>query len=123
MVPEKGEKGMNGHSHRRAHQSGDVRAGRWGLVFVCLLFLLCFFFVWNINSGSVSLSVPEILDIIFRGGGDETSRNIVWQIRLPRILAAMLLGGALTVSGFLLQTFSITLLPAPLCWVSPPGQS
>lgn len=39
------------------------------------------------------------------GGGDETSRSIIWQIRLPRILAAMILGGALTVSGFLLQTF------------------
>lgn len=81
------------------------RARRYGLVFALLLLLLFLFFIWNINSGSVSLSVSEILDIIFRGGGDETSRNIVWQIRLPRILAAMILGGALTVSGFLLQTF------------------
>lgn len=81
------------------------KAGRYGLVFIFLLLLLFFFFIWNVNSGSVSLSVGEIIDIIFMGGGDETSRSIIWQIRLPRILAAMILGGALTVSGFLLQTF------------------
>ena len=31
--------------------------------------------------------------------------RIIWDIRLPRILAAIILGGALSVSGFLLQTF------------------
>lgn len=36
---------------------------------------------------------------------DETFSQIVWKIRLPRILAAILLGGALSVSGFLLQSF------------------
>ena len=39
------------------------------------------------------------------GEGDETSYNIIWTIRLPRILAAVILGGALSISGFLLQTF------------------
>ena len=34
-----------------------------------------------------------------------TFSQIVWKIRLPRILAAILLGGALSVSGFLLQSF------------------
>ena len=29
----------------------------------------------------------------------------VWKIRLPRSIAAVLLGGALSVSGFLLQSF------------------
>ena len=35
----------------------------------------------------------------------ETAFNIVWEIRIPRILAVIILGGALSVSGFLLQTF------------------
>ena len=34
-----------------------------------------------------------------------TEYNIIWKIRLPRILMAALLGGALSLSGFLLQTF------------------
>ena len=36
---------------------------------------------------------------------DSTQYQIVWKIRLPRIIAAVLLGGALSVSGFLLQSF------------------
>ena len=67
-------------------------------------FLLVLIF-WNINSGSVSMTVREVFQILFQKGGDETTRNIVWSIRLPRILAALILGGALSVSGFLLQTF------------------
>lgn len=36
---------------------------------------------------------------------DPLVQKVVWQIRLPRILAALFLGGALSVSGYLLQTF------------------
>jgi iron complex transport system permease protein len=78
---------------------------RYTISFVILILLLAALFVWNINSGSVSLSVQEIFRIIFLRQGDETAYNIIWQIRLPRILAVILLGGALAVSGFLLQTF------------------
>jgi len=67
--------------------------------------MLILFIIWNINSGSIPISVREILEILFLGGGEETARNIVWEIRLPRILSAVILGGALSVSGFLLQTF------------------
>ena len=61
--------------------------------------------VWNVNAGSIHLSVSEILNIIFRHQGDATAYNIIWEIRLPRILSVIILGGALSVSGFLLQTF------------------
>ncbi|MCD7745945.1 MAG: iron ABC transporter permease [Lachnospiraceae bacterium] len=73
--------------------------------FAVLLFLTGVLFIWNVNSGSVELSVSEIIGILFRGTGDETAYNIIWQIRLPRILSVIILGGALSVSGFLLQTF------------------
>jgi len=49
--------------------------------------------------------VPKILRILFLKEGAATEYNIIWKIRLPRILMAALLGGALSLSGFLLQTF------------------
>lgn len=51
------------------------------------------------------MSVKEVLQILLGRGKDDTFYNIIWEIRLPRILSAMVLGGALSVSGFLLQTF------------------
>ncbi|MBR1692375.1 MAG: iron ABC transporter permease [Lachnospiraceae bacterium] len=73
----------------------------FGAVFVLLLVLV----FWNINTGSVALSPQEIVELLLFRRGDDTALRIVWDIRLPRILAAMILGGALSVSGFLLQSF------------------
>ena len=78
---------------------------RYWIAFGFLALLLMSFIVWNINSGSIEISVREIMEILFLGKGEETALNIIWEIRLPRILAAIILGGALSVSGFLLQTF------------------
>ena len=39
--------------------------------------------------------------------------GIIWTIRLPRVLAAAILGGALSVSGFLLQTFFANPIAGP----------
>ncbi len=78
---------------------------RHWIAFGFLALLLMIFIVWNINSGSIEISVREIMEILFLGKGEDTALNIIWEIRLPRILAAIILGGALSVSGFLLQTF------------------
>ena len=75
----------------------------WG-GFLLLFLLLAVFLIWNLIAGSVKLPVSEILEIL-RGGGDLTQRRILLNIRLPRLLAALILGGALSVSGYLLQTF------------------
>ena len=61
--------------------------------------------VLNIHTGSVSLSPGEILRIIFTGDRSQQSGVIIWNLRVPRVAAAILLGGALSISGFLLQTF------------------
>ena len=81
------------------------RTARYWIAFFILAVFLVILFVWNVNAGSIHLSVSEILNIIFRHQGDATAYNIIWEIRLPRILSVIILGGALSVSGFLLQTF------------------
>lgn len=78
---------------------------RYTTAFVLLILLTFLLIIWNINSGSVPLSVSEIIGILFGGRREDTSYSIIWEIRLPRILAVVILGGALSVSGFLLQTF------------------
>jgi len=81
------------------------RKTRYTAVFLGLVLALCVITVLNINIGSVPISVGEIAKIIFTKAGDPTQVNIIWKIRLPRILMAALLGGALSLAGFLLQTF------------------
>ena len=80
------------------------------LILIVLLILLLFL---NINGGSIRLSVREILAVLGRRSSDATAVSILWNIRLPRILAALLLGGALSVSGFLLQTFFANPIAGP----------
>ncbi|MDD6207766.1 MAG: iron ABC transporter permease [Clostridiales bacterium] len=71
--------------------------------------LLCvgvvFFFVLNIGIGSVRISINDIVRSMTGGECNETVKRILWDIRLPRATAVLILGGALALSGYLLQTF------------------
>lgn len=79
---------------------------RYCIVFLSLLILFFIAVIWSIKSGSVDISVKDILRIVFlRDGTDNVAFNVIWKIRLPRILLSVLLGGALSLSGFLIQTF------------------
>ena len=87
------------------HQENFRRRTRYTAVFLILAAVFCVVTVLNINTGYVHIPVPKILRILFLKEGAATEYNIIWKIRLPRILMAALLGGALSLSGFLLQTF------------------
>ena len=87
------------------HMENFRRRSRYFLVFLVLTAAFLVITVLNINTGNVDISVSEILRILFKGTENTTEYNIIWKIRLPRILMAAILGGALSLSGFLLQTF------------------
>ena len=79
---------------------------RYQIVFLLLLSLVVVALILNINTGSISISPLRIFRIVFLSAeSGSTESNIIWKIRLPRLLAAAVLGGGLSVSGFLLQTF------------------
>lgn len=87
------------------HSENFKRRSRYTVVFLGLLVAFFVIIVLNINTGNVHISVPKILRILFMRDGDVVEYSIIWKIRLPRILMAAILGGALSLSGFLLQTF------------------
>lgn len=78
---------------------------RYVIGYIILIILLLILVVWNVNAGSVKLSISDVARILISHENRSVKGHIVWDIRLPRILAAVILGGALSVSGFLLQTF------------------
>lgn len=78
---------------------------RYVISFIICIILLAVLFIWNAGVGSVELSLADFWKIMCGSQKGTTSYQIIWKIRLPRIVAAVLLGGALSVSGFLLQSF------------------
>jgi iron complex transport system permease protein len=66
--------------------------------FLILVILIAVFVILGINVGSTTFTFREIFD-------NEMAQRIIIDIRMPRVIAAAILGGALSVSGFLLQTF------------------
>lgn len=100
--------------------------GRFSLIMLLLSCLLVLALVMNVNIGSVSIAIQDVFrmicdgirygvaNIFTRGGcaqelnsviNSSTESQILFRIRIPRMLLAAILGGALSVSGYLLQVF------------------
>ena len=80
-------------------------SARTALVFAGLLAALAALFAANLAIGSLSLDAGQLWGALFAGDRDSLAGQVVWQIRLPRAVGAAVLGGALALAGFLLQTF------------------
>ncbi|MCM1144621.1 MAG: iron ABC transporter permease [Lachnoclostridium sp.] len=81
------------------------RKRRYLAVYALLGLGTLLFFILNICIGSVQIALPDIVKIVTGKQGSETMTRILWDIRLPRTAAVLILGGALSLAGYLLQTF------------------
>ncbi|MGK4591014.1 FecCD family ABC transporter permease [Amycolatopsis sp. w19] len=81
---------------------------------VVALLAVAVFFVGAVSmtTGDYPLSVGEVIQTLF-GFGDRATEFIVTTLRLPRLLTALLVGGALAVSGAILQSLSGNPLGSP----------
>ena len=88
---------------------------KYYLHYIILTVIVLIFAALQLLWGSGAVSFSESLHALLSGAGDggDVVAGIVWSIRLPRMLAAAFLGGALAVSGFLLQTFFSNPLAGP----------
>ena len=83
----------------------SVRHKRVTLVFAVLAVLLAALATLNLCIGSLSVPLPDLGAVLAGQDTDSMYYEVIWNIRLPRLIAAGLLGGALALAGFLLQTF------------------
>ena len=91
--------------NRLEANGAGTRRARYLAVFIGLIAAFAVLTVWNINSGSVRIPISRIARIIFLRQGDSTEYDIIWTLRMPRIITSAILGGGLALSGFLMQTF------------------
>lgn len=86
--------------------SQDRNTIRSCMVFLSFFILFNVAVIMSIMIGSVEITVKDVFRIIFLGDDTNTvAFNVVTKIRLPRLLLGVILGGALSLSGFLIQTF------------------
>ena len=62
--------------------------------------------------GSSNMSLSECWDA-FMGNGTAAHNRIIWKIRVPRVLAAIIAGGGLAMSGLIMQTTLNNSMAAP----------
>ena len=83
-----------------------MKQSRGVVICIALGLLIAVLFAFNIFVGSVSIPADDVLRILFDADADvkPSWRFIILQSRLPQTLTATLAGGALAVSGLMLQT-------------------
>lgn len=94
-----------------SEQYNVVRAKKIAIILILLAFVFLFFVV-SVFVGSGTLSFKEVFLAIFNKGS-ETARLIVRRIRFPRVIAALIAGGGLAVSGLVMQTVLKNPLASP----------
>ena len=73
-------------------------------IFTLLIPLVVILFVFDLLSGDTTLSAGQVWNVFTGNETDETTRNIVLSIRLVRVIVAILIGVALSISGLQMQT-------------------
>ncbi len=72
---------------------------------VILLFVLIAIFLWSFTVGRYAVPLPDLLTVFFRtlfglpATWSETLETVLFNIRIPRIIVALVIGAALAASG------------------------
>ncbi|EIP97586.1 ABC-type Fe3+-siderophore transport system, permease component [Opitutaceae bacterium TAV1] len=79
--------------------------------FPVALALLVVLAVVSLGVGDLPMGPRQILDGLLRR--DELATTVLWQMRLPRVVVAVLIGGALAASGLVMQAYFRNSLASP----------
>ena len=86
---------------------------RLTISYLALTAALLALFMLNIFCGSTALSPKDILSTLFSAENNALAQKIIFGLRLPRAAMVVLLGAALSVAGYLLQTFFANPIAGP----------
>lgn len=75
------------------------------LIYVACILAPVILFLISLFIGKYDLTLGQVLEILKTGYGNavDAKATVIWQVRMPRAIVAILVGGALAVSGGALQ--------------------
>lgn len=82
------------------------------IVAASLILVIIALALWGLTLGSFELSIPEVVQVLL-GGGDGPAQKVVLEWRGPRILAAIVFGCLLGISGAIFQSLTRNPLGSP----------
>lgn len=88
------------------------RGGRLTLLVTGLLVLIAIGGAVHLTQGTADLGAIDVLRLVFGAGTDDTAAVVI-ESRLPRLLAALVVGVALGVAGAVLQSVSRNIMASP----------
>ncbi len=88
---------MNSNISNPRRYRKEKRMIFWSVVAVFVFFFICLFV------GSSHMTVKDCINVLL-GNGTPAQMRIIWNIRIPRVLAACIAGAGLSVSGLIMQT-------------------
>lgn len=92
----------------------EASYSKWSRTMLLLGFILLVCFLLNISLGSVHITLEALLNYLtFRSTGNDSWDLILTNFRIPKALTALLVGGALGVSGLQMQTLFRNPLAGP----------
>jgi iron complex transport system permease protein len=98
------------HSHNISYYMRYIKR-KW-LVLGLLVLAVLIMAVVSVNAGSSSVNPWEVIKTFF-GFGSEKSTLVIWHIRMPRIITAIMAGAGLSVAGCVMQNNLKNPLAAP----------
>ena len=79
------------------------------IILITLIFTAA---IWSLANGAAELPLREILSVLL-GAGSQKAQAIILNIRLPRILTALIAGAGLAISGAVMQSMLRNPLGSP----------
>lgn len=86
---------------------------RYGVVMTVMVTLTLLLFVSCLFCGTVGLDAGVVAKVLWGGGNDAVAAMIVWDVRMPMAVTALMAGIALSVAGLLMQTVFANPLAGP----------
>lgn len=83
------------------------------VLYICAVALISISVILGLTLGGANISIRDLIDAVFRGDTNSAAARILWYVRLPRVLAALLCGAALAVSGAVIQSVLANKLASP----------
>lgn len=72
-------------------------------IIIALLLFTLFSVLAGLNFGPANISSSEVLQCLLANCQDEISQIVIWQVRVPRVLVALVAGMGLAIAGAILQ--------------------